>query len=59
MENDNLIIVLQGKIKELELDIQYNLHQHNVLQKKYDLLKEAIWALLPNHFGSDNSNKEV
>jgi hypothetical protein len=42
MENDNLIIVLQGKIKELELDIQYNLHQHNVLQEKYDLLKSQI-----------------
>lgn len=42
MENDNLIIFLQGKIKELELDIQYNLHQHNMLQEKYDLLKNQI-----------------
>jgi hypothetical protein len=42
METDNLIIFLQGKIRELELDIQYNLHQHNMLQEKYDLLKSQI-----------------
>ena len=41
-QEQSTIDFLTDKIKQLELDIQYELHQKNETQKKYDHFRNAI-----------------
>jgi hypothetical protein len=42
MTDAELILHLQDKIKTLELDVQYELHQKNLLEQKYNELLKKI-----------------
>ena len=39
MSESRLIVELQDKIKQLQLDLQYEIHQKNEIEKKYNDLQ--------------------
>jgi len=41
-QEQSTIDFLTNKVKQLELDIQYELHQTNEIQKKYDYFRNTI-----------------
>ena len=41
-QEQSTIDFLTNKVKQLELDIQYELHQTNEVQKKYDHFRNTI-----------------
>lgn len=45
-EEKDTIDFLTSKIKQLELDVQYELHQTNRVQQKYDHLKAKLHELI-------------
>jgi hypothetical protein len=42
LQEQSTIEFLTSKVKQLELDIQYELHQKNEIQKKYDYFRNEI-----------------
>lgn len=46
LEEKNTIDFLTNKIKQLELDVQYQLHQTNEAKKKYIDLKAKLYEIL-------------
>ena len=45
-EEKDTINFLTSKIKQLELDVQYEIHQTSEAQKKYDHLKTKLQELI-------------